>query len=351
MSPRASVVIPCHDKPQTLPLTLDTVLRQSVTEVEVILLGDGVTDEVRTVIDGLVASDSRVRFLDFPKGPHHGEKYRHSAILAAGSDAIFYLCDDDLLLPEHVADLLALLERANFVQSLNGFTRPDGTFGTFAANLATATSLRPIVRTDLRYNSVSITGTAHSRAFYLAVGAHWDTTPAGEWPDRFQWRRMIGHPDFRGATSRRMTALQLPTSANGRDSWTPDQRLEELARWHAVVVAPEGQAVVDAAYALGAIADLAKLRPNLAEETHAREVLESELSTLREQLNEASETLREPNTEIRRLRARLRRVRAARRRAQRRAADLESSRSWRLTAPFRVRGRVAGWISGRRLRG
>ena len=101
---RASVLVPIHDKPTTLPLTVDTVLRQSVEDLEVLLIGDGITDDVRSVVEGMVAADPRVRLLDFPKGPHHGERYRHDAIEAAHSDAIFYLCDDDLLLPDHVAD-------------------------------------------------------------------------------------------------------------------------------------------------------------------------------------------------------------------------------------------------------
>lgn len=126
MTVRASVIIPCHNKPTTLPLTVDTVLRQSVPDLEVLLLGDGVTDEVREVAEALVRQDPRVHFLDFPKGPHHGEAYRHDAVMAARSDAIFYLCDDDLLLPDHVADLLALLDDATLVQSLNGYIRPDG---------------------------------------------------------------------------------------------------------------------------------------------------------------------------------------------------------------------------------
>ena len=45
VNPRASVLIPTHDQPTTLPLTVDTVLRQTVTDLEVILIGDGVTDE------------------------------------------------------------------------------------------------------------------------------------------------------------------------------------------------------------------------------------------------------------------------------------------------------------------
>ena len=353
--PRASVVIPCHDKPKTLPLTVDTVLRQSVHELEVLLLGDGVTDEVRAVADELVTRDARVRFLDFPKGPHHGEKYRHDAVMAARSDAVFYLCDDDLLLPEHVADLLTLLEHATLVQCLNGFIRPDGTFGTYAADLATVDSVAPVLDPGLRFNSVSVTGTAHSRTFYLAVGAHWETTPPGIAPDHHQWMRMMSHPDFVGATSRRMTALQLPTSLAGRDEWTQDERLEELARWHSVVVAPGGQEVVDEAVHVGAIADLARHRPALYRQRAETADLRARLAEATRENESLGEQLADRDEQVTRLRRRLRRVRAARRTAVAEVAALRGSRSWRLTAPVRagtqaVR-RVTNRLSARRLLG
>ena len=54
---RASVLVPIHDKPTTLPLTVDTVLRQSVEDLEVLLIGDGITDDVRSVVEGMVAAD------------------------------------------------------------------------------------------------------------------------------------------------------------------------------------------------------------------------------------------------------------------------------------------------------
>jgi hypothetical protein len=242
---RASVLIPAHDKPTTLPLTVDTVLRQSVADLEVIVIGDGVTDPVREVVDGLVRSDERVRFLDFPKGPHHGERYRHDAVLAARSDAILYLCDDDLLLPQHVADLLALLEAHTLVQSLNGFCRVSGEVELVVGDLADPGSVDLLLDDTLRHNFVSITGTAHTRTFYERAGVRWDTTPAGQWPDHHQFRRMVAHPGFRGATSHRMTALQLPTSEDGRDEWSEVERQAELARWHTVVTSPGGQQSVD----------------------------------------------------------------------------------------------------------
>jgi len=241
----ASVLIPAHDKPTTLPLTVDTVLRQSVADLEVIVIGDGVTDPVREVVAGLVSSDERVRFLDFPKGPHHGERYRHDAVLATRSDAILYLCDDDLLLPGHVADLLALLETHTLVQSLNGFCRVSGEVEIVVGDLADPAAVDLLLDDRLRHNFVSITGTAHTRTFYERAGVRWDTTPADQWPDHHQFRRMAAHPGFRGATSHRMTALQLPTSEDGRDEWSEAERQAELTRWHTLVTAPNGQATVD----------------------------------------------------------------------------------------------------------
>ena len=261
---RASVLIPIHNKPTTLPLTVDTVLRQSVEDLEVLLIGDGVTDEVRAVVESLVAADGRVRFLDHPKGPHHGERYRHDAIEAARSDAIFYLCDDDLLLPDHVADLLDLLREHSFVQSLNGEVRPDGQVRFYAADLGDPEVVAMHLRDDVRFCSVSITGTAHTRALYDAVGDRWDTTPAGWWPDHWQFRKLMRHPSYAGATSSRMTALQFPTSSDGRDTWTDDERLAELEPWHRLVVAPGGQADIDRRCEAGRRAQLIEDRAAIA---------------------------------------------------------------------------------------
>ena len=121
------------------------------------------------MVGGLVAADARVRFLDLPKGPHHGERYRHDAIEAARSDAIFYLCDDDLLLPDHVADLLELLEDHDLVQSLNGWvTRRRAGPASTPPTWPTPSRRDLHLRDDVRFNSVSITGTAHTRALYDA---------------------------------------------------------------------------------------------------------------------------------------------------------------------------------------
>lgn len=244
---RASVLVPTHNRAKTLRLAVASALAQTVSEVEVIIIGDGVTDEVRTTARALAKKDARVVFLDRPKTRYHGEEYRHEAIVAARSNAIFYLCDDDLFLPQHVEDLLALLEKCNFAQSLNGHVSASGEIVFYAANLSDLSTIAMHLVEDKPYfyNAVSLTGTAHARDFYLRINQPWETTPSGRWPDHYQWCKMFRSPQLRAATSARMTALQFPTTADGRETHSERERLAELRRWARTVSSPEGQTRID----------------------------------------------------------------------------------------------------------
>ena len=258
--------MPTHSHASTLALSVGSALQQTEPDVEVIIIGDGVTEQVRKAAVALAASDERVRFFDHPKGENHGETYRDAAIREAASDAIFYLCDDDLLMRHHVADLLELLKTHNFVQSKNGYFTVDGQIGPYPGDLAEADTIAQTLRHDIVFSVVSITGTAHSREFYLA-GEPWTTTPPGEFPDHHQWRKMMRRPEFSGATSTRMTALQFPSSSEGRDSWTPEQRVAEIAEWAHLAATDEGMSRVDELVARG---DRLTLIRYLAELTELR---------------------------------------------------------------------------------
>jgi hypothetical protein len=249
--PSASILVPTHDHATTLSLSVGSALAQSVEDVEVLIIGDGVTPQVRSEARRLVESDRRVTFFDHPKGENHGESYRHDAILAARSDAIFYLCDDDLLMREHVADLLELLREHNLVQCKGGYFDAHGAIHPHPGNLADPVTIEFHLSDVVRYNSTGITGTAHSKKFYLRVGKPWGPTPPGNWPDHYQWRKLMRHRDFRGATSDRMTALQFPSSGDGRDGWDADRRRAELEPWVPITGTPEGQRLIDDLVARG----------------------------------------------------------------------------------------------------
>jgi glycosyltransferase involved in cell wall biosynthesis len=111
--PEATVLIPTHDHGPTLYYSVRSALAQSVENIEILIVGDGVPEPTREIVAEL-QRDERVRFLDNPKGESRGELHRHTALQEARSEIVCYLSDDDLWLPDHIATMRQLLESADF---------------------------------------------------------------------------------------------------------------------------------------------------------------------------------------------------------------------------------------------
>ena len=96
----ATVLIPTSiDRGPTLALAVDSVLRQTVRDLEVFIIGDGVHEVTREAARSLEKADSRVRFFDHPKHARRGEPYRHEALQEARGRVVCYLCDRDSICP------------------------------------------------------------------------------------------------------------------------------------------------------------------------------------------------------------------------------------------------------------
>jgi len=342
--PVASVIIPTHNKDRLLRLAVKSVLRQDAQDFEVLIVGDGVTTSCRQAIEALLSEDPRVIFLDFPKGPNHGEIYRHEAILSARSDAIFYLCDDDLFLANHITEMLNLLNYFDFVQSLNGRVHPDGGISLYPGILSDPETRQWILRDDVHYNSVSITGTAHSRSFYLAAGQYWETSPANQWPDHHQWRRMFRNHDIRLMTSRRMTSLQFPSGEDSRDSWTEAQRFQEMETWTEIISHQNAQGIVDQRLIEGVSRQLGPIfRDSLQSQIDAlqasqnlqlvTEEFECRLELLSLETEKKIETIRSETVEqVQNMNLQLQ---LNERKFSQAVETIQSTVSWRITAPLR----------------
>jgi hypothetical protein len=75
----------------------------------------------------MARSDNRIRVFDFPKHENRGEPNRHHILLhEARGRNIFYLCDRNLLLPDHVERLGRLLKNATLAHGLIVQILPDG---------------------------------------------------------------------------------------------------------------------------------------------------------------------------------------------------------------------------------
>ncbi len=311
--PVAAILIPTHDHVATIDSAIRSALEQTVREIEVIVVGDGIGDRMRRLVERIGSEDERVRLLDLPKGPHHGEVHRGAAIESTPAEIICYLCDDDLLLPDHVESMRELLADADLAHSQNGYFDVDGTWHGLFADLALpafrAWMLEP------GNNTVSLTGTAHTVSAYRRLPHGWRTTPRGFWPDQYMWRQFLAEPWVRGRSATRVTALQFPSHL-GREQWGEARRSAELERWRARLATSEGRervrAEIDRSVKRRATAEwirlgemggrFAELQRRLAESEEGRERATAQSAALAGRLAEIE------STRTWRLRSRLRRV-------------------------------------------
>src|SRR5262249_55905958 len=127
--PKATVLIPTTgDRGPLLPYSVGNVLAQTIRDLEVFIIGDGLTDSSRQIVAELMKADDRIRFFDFPKHVRRGEPHRHEVLSGCRSEIVCYLCDRDLMLPHHVAAFLDLLKGSNFAHTLFSFVETDGRF-------------------------------------------------------------------------------------------------------------------------------------------------------------------------------------------------------------------------------
>ncbi|KAA3632807.1 MAG: glycosyltransferase family 2 protein, partial [Proteobacteria bacterium] len=113
-----------------------SVLRQTIRDLELFIVGDGVDEETRIVARELCEHDSRVRFVDRPKHARRGETYRHELLTSeASGDIVCYLCDRDLMLSNHVAESLRNLESYDFSGTGIYMMQVDGSIKAATINL------------------------------------------------------------------------------------------------------------------------------------------------------------------------------------------------------------------------
>jgi len=230
----ATVLIPTHNHGRLLTYAARSVLEQSVGDIELFIVGDGVDDATREAAREAAALDSRVRFFDFPKGPRRGEIHRHAALREARGRIVCYLADDDLYLPRHVEAMAEGLREADFTHAVALTVNVDQTIEIFNGHLA-----HPAARERMKglWNFIPLGNGAHTMELYRRLPFGWRTSPDDTWTDLYMWRQILGVEGVRAVSGRRTTVLHFPSPH--RAGWTLARREDEMARWARRIRAPE----------------------------------------------------------------------------------------------------------------
>lgn len=224
--PLVTVVVPTHDHGGTLEWSLRSVLEQTVSDFRLVVIGDGVGDDTRDVIASI--DDDRLHFWDRPKQPRHAESLRHELLRTLDTRFVAYHGDDDLLLPHHIEEMLAVLGDADFVHPLPAFVHPGPSVKVAAIDLSKRADRRSVLA-PIHRSVISLTGVVHTLSSYRRLPYGWRTTPMGVATDQYMWRQYLACDSVRPVSATRATTIKL--TACSRRAHDHATRAAEIEAW------------------------------------------------------------------------------------------------------------------------
>lgn len=98
-NPLVSIIIPAYNRAGLIGETLQSVINQTYTNWECIVVDDGSTDKTKEVVERKAYQEKRIKFLTRNRKPKGAQTCRNIGISAAIGDWITFLDSDDLYLP------------------------------------------------------------------------------------------------------------------------------------------------------------------------------------------------------------------------------------------------------------
>ena len=112
MSVDVSVIMPLYNAKDYVKLTVDSILNQTLTNLEIVIVDDCSTDGSLNLCRELYGHDARVRILQQPQNMGAGAA-RNAGIQAASGDYIALVDSDDELLPDTLGKMLETAQKYN----------------------------------------------------------------------------------------------------------------------------------------------------------------------------------------------------------------------------------------------
>ena len=171
--PLVSVIIPTYNRSNVLQIAICSVLWQTEQNFELLVMGDGCTDESELVVNSF--GDRRIQWHNLPANSGHQSAPNNAGLALARGRYIAFLGHDDVWHPEHLSTLLAAIVSApaDIASSLVELIGPSGT------NYRIVTGIYPAGGFDA-VECLPPSGLMHSREVNQRIGG---------WPDyRTVWR-------------------------------------------------------------------------------------------------------------------------------------------------------------------
>jgi len=114
MNPFFSVVIPAYNRASFLTRTIQSVLKQTETDFELLMVDDGSTDQTKELVNAFAEKDSRIRYIH-QENAERGAA-RNNGIRKANGEWIVFLDSDDEFQENHLSTLKKYILQDSSIQ-------------------------------------------------------------------------------------------------------------------------------------------------------------------------------------------------------------------------------------------
>jgi glycosyltransferase involved in cell wall biosynthesis len=214
--PRVTVIIPTYNWSTVLPFSIGSALGQTFRDLEVLVVGDGCTDDSEAVVAAI--DDPRLRWIGLPENTGHQSGPNNEGLRQARGELIAYLGHDDLWLPHHLALLVgALSGGADLVHGITALVHPEGRVQAYPYRF----EFRPGL-------AIAPSSVVHRRKITDSVGGWKRHTELREDPETDLWRR-VHLAGYRFGFVPRLTVIKFPAGWR-RDAYRT-RACHEQAAW------------------------------------------------------------------------------------------------------------------------
>ena len=110
-NPKISVIIPVYNVEKYLSECLDSVVNQTLRDIEIICINDGSTDNSLSILKEYASKDSRIKIID---KENQGQGYARKVGLDKASGEYILFCDSD----DYYSELIAFEELYNYIEKV-----------------------------------------------------------------------------------------------------------------------------------------------------------------------------------------------------------------------------------------
>lgn len=214
--PRVSIILPTYNWSSVLPCSIVSAQAQTLSDFELLVIGDGCTDDSAQVVEAI--GDERVRWIGLSQNSGHQSTPNNEGLRHARGEIIAYLGHDDLWLPDHLSSLVdAIEDGADLAYAITRWVSPRP--------LDDPLHMVPDYKPGLGIPPSSV---AHRRTIIEKIGGWRDYREIIEPPDTDLWRRAYS-AGFRFAFVPQLTVIKFP--AGVRPNVYRERPRHEQTQW------------------------------------------------------------------------------------------------------------------------